>query len=154
MKKLFNKSSLELSTKKVLMLFVVILSCIITESFSIKPCGEFSSTANSQGDAPKVLTWGPQYSGNCVMDGASITFYPNGTGVFRSTVWTNHTHSGDTWHHTITVIDGNSSVLFTLYWDGPNHMNDDGSRYPFERSFSFDPNFFNIIYTAQASGSC
>jgi hypothetical protein len=130
---------------------MLILSFVNGQISAAKP----KYVSKHQEPAPKVITFGHMASGDCEMaDGSSITFNPNGTGVFRSVVWTNHTHSGDTWHHAISVKDANGSVLFNLNWDGPNHMNDDGSRYPFERSFNFDPQFFYLIQLASAGGNC
>ncbi len=75
--------------------------------------------------------------------GSTVTIYSDGNAKFEASVWTNHTHSGDTWQHILTFLDFRGLELFsspTLY--GPNHMND-GNPPPHYKWgpvwFKFDP---------------
>src|SRR5471030_4967 len=48
----------------------------------------------------KRFTFGELRSGDCVMAaGGTLDVFSDGHAAFTATVWTNHTHSGDTWHH-------------------------------------------------------
>ena len=105
----------------------------------------------------KTFTWPQINAGDCVMQaGSTLNIYSNGLWEFTAVVWTNHTHSGDTWEHSINVFDSNHNILWgTGPLDGPNHMNDDGTHYPFGPvRGTFDPNAFNASVTATAQGIC
>ena len=98
--------------------------------------------------------WGEIRRGNCVMeDGSQLTLYSDGLGKFNATTYTNHTHSGDCWHHLMFVTDSRDQFLFWAgFFDGPDHMNDGNPppRYSWERQFRFDPAKFDAASTGKA----
>lgn len=104
----------------------------------------------------KTFTWNEMTAGDCVLgNGSTVTVWADGNIKFTGVVWTNHTHSGDQWHHVITFQDYRGITLFSIRFDGPGHMNDDGSRYNFGPAWQrYDPRFFEQIAQATASGSC
>jgi hypothetical protein len=103
----------------------------------------------------KHYDFGELRSGDCVMQaGGKLDIFPDGHAEFRATVWTNHTHSGDTWHHHVYFKDAAGAVIFQIVLDGPNHMNDDGSRYAFSSNFNFPPGLYYAINLVAVQGSC
>lgn len=94
-------------------------------------------------------------AGNCVIAaGNKLDVFSDGHAEFRATVWTNHTHSGDTWHHHMFFKNAAGAVIFRIDLEGPNHMNDDGSRYAFSSNFNFPAAIYNEISTVSVSGEC
>jgi Family of unknown function (DUF6294) len=106
------------------------------------------------GPASKSATWAQINAGDCEQDNATITFNSDGTGNFNCTVWTHHTHTGDTWHSDFAVKDAAGTVLFGFHLDGPNHMNDDGTHYPWNANFGFDAALWPIIASVVQSCDC
>lgn len=104
----------------------------------------------------KTFTWGQLNAGDCVLgQGSTVTIWADGNIKFSGTVWTNHTHSGDQWHHIITFQDYRGLTIFTIKFEGPSHMNDDGTRYAFGPFWQkFDPKFFAAVSKATANGFC
>jgi hypothetical protein len=104
----------------------------------------------------KTFTWSEMTAGDCVLgNGSTVTVWADGNIKFSGVVWTNHTHSGDQWHHVITFQDYRGITLFSVRFDGPGHMNDDGSRYNFGPAWQkYDARFFDMIAQATASGAC
>jgi hypothetical protein len=94
-------------------------------------------------------------AGNCVIAaGNKLDVFSDGHAEFRATVWTNHTHSGDTWHHHMFFKNAAGAVIFRIDLEGPNHMNDDGSRYAFSSNFNFPAAIYNEISFVAVSGDC
>jgi len=94
-------------------------------------------------------------AGNCVIAaGSKLDVFSDGHAEFRATVWTNHTHSGDTWHHHLFFKNAAGGVIFRIDLEGPNHMNDDGSRYAFSSNFNFPPAVYNAISFVSVTGEC
>jgi|GEM_PF-6826481 hypothetical protein len=117
----------------------------------------FSLNAHFKSQIPsKTFNFNQMTAGDCVLaDGSTVTIWADGNIEFSGTVWTNHTHSGDQWHHIITFLDSRGLTLFTMRFEGPDHMNDDGTHYNFGPSWQkFDPKFFNDVSTATAKGFC
>jgi hypothetical protein len=103
----------------------------------------------------KIFKFEQMNAGNCVMQGGNtVEIFPDGRAVFTSTVWTTHTHSGDTWHHHIYFYNTVGVVIFQVSFDGPNHMNDDGTHYPFVREFNFPANIYLAINTVSMGAEC
>lgn len=103
----------------------------------------------------KTFTFNEQRAGDCVMQaGGTLDVYPDGHAEFHATVWTNHTHSGDTWHHHIYFNNAAGAVIFQVSFDGPGHMNDDGTHYAFNSVFRFPPQLYDAIYRVSAQGNC
>lgn len=104
----------------------------------------------------KIATYPQLNAGNCVMQaGSTFTMYSNGLWEFQATVWTTETHSGDTWEHFVNVFDSSNNFLWgTGNFYGPNHMNDDGTHYPFVVRGTFDPSKFDASSNTTAQGIC
>jgi hypothetical protein len=103
----------------------------------------------------KRYNFGELRSGDCVMQaGGTLDIYSDGRAVFNATVWTNHTHSGDTWQHHIYFTNAAGAVIFQITLDGPNHMNDDGTHYAFSSSFNFPAELFDAVNTISVRGDC
>ncbi len=114
------------------------------------------SSADAQ-VATKDYRWAAMHSGDCEMaDGSTLSFRADGSGVFSATTLTYHTHSGDVWHHQITVLSTDGRPLFVLpQWNSPRM--DDGNpppRYGWNAGFTFDPAVFYAIGSARANYSC
>lgn len=86
----------------------------------------------------------------------TLTFLSNGTGTWSCTTWTDHTHSGDTWAASFSVLAANGAGLFNLgEFRGPRM--DDGDpppRYGWSRGFAFNPDQFDAIASATEHYSC
>jgi len=94
-------------------------------------------------------------SGDCVIAaGNTLDVFSDGHAEFRATVWTNHTHSGDTWHHHVFFKNAAGAIIFKIDLEGPNHMNDDGTRYAFSSNFNFPAGIFNAVSFVSESGNC
>jgi len=94
-------------------------------------------------------------AGDCVLQtGSTVEVFPDGHAVFTSTVWTNHTSHGDTWHHHVYFNDANGVVIFQINFDGPRDMQDNGTHYPFVAGFNFPPGIYNAIATVSMGGEC
>lgn len=79
--------------------------------------------------------------------GSHLTYYPDGRSYFDAVVYTNHTHSGDTWHHLMWVADSADNFLMWFgFIDGPRM--DDGNpppKYPWHEEKHYDPKLFPRI---------
>ena|SRR5579862_2329459 len=104
----------------------------------------------------KTFTWGDIHAGDCEMlPGATLVLRSDGTGTFDARVLTHHTHSGDTWHRTMDGQNGAGVKLFSLgNFDGPDHMNDDGTIYTWHRDFGYDNSKFDATTTMMAHDQC
>ena len=106
--------------------------------------------------APKVVTynWTHLASGDCEMKDATATFRSNGTATFAAQVKTNHTHSGDVWHTTLTGETATGQTLFSIgTLDGPR-MDDNHGWYPWSKDFAFDPAPFALLGKTNMRHSC
>ena len=118
--------------------------------------------------AGRSITWDTITAGDCEMKpGSALAFYTDGTGTFDAEVLTHHTHSGDTWHAGFDVEDSQGKVLFRLgdhtehdcgddfwCWDGPNHMNDDGTVYSWHEDFTFDSSQYDAMSAVGRRDCC
>jgi len=133
------------------MLFIVSLN-------SLNHAAVASSTTDKEklrAQASKHYDFGELRSGDCVMQaGGKLDIFSDGHAEFRATVWTNHTHSGDTWHHHVYFKDAAGAVIFQITLEGPNHMNDDGTRYAFSSNFNFPAGLFGVVSVVAVEGSC
>lgn len=121
------------------------------------PCWLYPYHPMFLGSIPsKTYTWNQLTSGDCVLgEGSTVTIWADGNMKFSGVVWTNHTHSGDQWHHFIEFQDYRGFKLFTIKFEGPQHMNDDGTKYNFGPFWQkFDAQFFNEVAKATAHGFC
>jgi hypothetical protein len=118
--------------------------------------GELSQLVAAAGAAPVTLYWNPIHSGDCEMDDATLTFNPDGTGLFSATVLTYHTYSGDKWHIRFNIKNGPGYVLFREgEWTGPIMF--DGNPPPKRRwkvAFTYPWTFLQEISWATAYYSC
>lgn len=105
--------------------------------------------------ATKTSTWGQLNAGDCVMQAGSVlTLYSDNHATFQAVVWTNHTHSGDTWRHTINILNAGGGVVFSITLNGPDHMNDDGTHYAFSSSFGLPPGVYDAATNISVVGNC
>ena len=59
----------------------------------------------------KTFTWPQLNSGDDQMNaGSTLTIYSNGTAQFNCQTICFHTHSGDTWHHFLSVYGSNGQT--------------------------------------------
>lgn len=146
--------------KQALTFAVLFVFSATSSNFSNLPAGGSARASygiNHPGIRPekKTFTFNELRAGDCVIQaGGTLDVYPDGHAEFHATVWTNHTHSGDTWHHHIYFNDAAGVVIFQVSFDGPGHMNDDGTHYAFNSTFNFPAQIYNAIYTVSASGNC
>lgn len=101
----------------------------------------------------KEFTWPQLNVGDDQMNaGSKLTLYSNGTARFDCQTLCFHTHSGDTWHHFLSIYDINNNSLFTGgYFDSPRM--DDGNPppvYTWSAAFTFDPGKFDAAAKAVA----
>lgn len=104
----------------------------------------------------KTYSWNQMSAGDCVLAaGSSVTVYADGNVQFTGVVWTNHTSSGDIWHHTITFQDYRGITLFSLRFEGPGRMYANGAHWNFGPVWQrYNAQFFNAIARATATGAC
>lgn len=104
----------------------------------------------------KTFHFGLAGSGDCHQDNTYLVVNQNGVAGFSTTTWTDHTHSGDTWHATFLLeTDGGTILVTSPTFDSPRM--DDGNpppRYYWHASFSFDPNLYFSITQAAERASC
>jgi hypothetical protein len=109
----------------------------------------------------KVVTWPDNwFVGDCTMHGgATATFRSDGTGTFSARV--RSTDDDDEWKMEIVVRRGDGSFLFRLPPSPPGwitwyskKMPDDDTDYGWSFNFSFAPEFYNSIGSAQLGASC
>ncbi len=104
----------------------------------------------------KTVSWSNLSAGDCVEPSGTLTFYSDGTGVWSTTTYTNHTHSGDTWRSSFQVMTAQGAGLFNLgQWNSPRM--DDGNpppRYNWGDNFAFNPELFDAIGLVNQSYSC
>jgi Family of unknown function (DUF6294) len=95
----------------------------------------------------KTATWPELHVGDCQQDGGTLTLNSDGSGSFRATVLTYHTHFGDVWHSTFRFRTTSGFNLFSRgAYDGPRM--DDGDpppHYIMFASIGFDPAAFDLI---------
>lgn len=101
-----------------------------------------------------TLTWPHMTAGDCEMQGASVTFRSNGTGTFASQVRTDHTHSGDVWHATISGRNAGGQTVVGLPTFDSMRMDDDHPYYQWTVNFEFDPSRFGQIASADMHKAC
>jgi len=101
----------------------------------------------------KEFTWPQLNLGDDQMNaGSKLTLYSNGTARFDCQTLCFKTHSGDVWHHFLSVYDANNKALFSGgYFDSPRM--DDGNPppvYTWSAAFTFDPGKFDAAAIANA----
>ena len=103
----------------------------------------------------KQYDFGTLREGDCERTDGLLIFNADGTGHWSCKVKTYHTHSGDTWHIVFWIQSQAHKHLLSLgTWDGPRHMNDDGTVYSWERDFTFPADKFAAIYEVLSMESC
>jgi Family of unknown function (DUF6294) len=110
----------------------------------------------------KRLTWQDDiHVGDCAMHGATITFYPHGTGHFEAQVMTNHTTTSDIWSQTSWVKGPGGVLLFTIdNHEGPKMPSRNkpfpgpSSWYSFYYDFTFPRNLYDQIEKVEGSCGC
>ena len=100
------------------------------------------------------LTWGHMSSGDCEMQDAKVTFSSYGAGTFTSQVKTNHTHSGDVWHATITAENASGQGLASLPTFDSVRMDDNHPWYNWTVNFQYNAASFPQITKANISNKC
>lgn len=107
--------------------------------------------------AGRIYEWPEIRRGNCVMQaGSTLTIDEYGHAYFRAVVWTTHTHSGDTWQHSLIFLNQAKQYIFVAATKGPNHMNDGDPppHYNFVWDFAFSPDIFPAITEVIAYSRC
>ena len=122
-------------------------------------CSKWSAQASVTAPAEpppqtKSLSWGHMSAGDCEMQAATVTFDSNGAGTFTSQVKTDHTHSGDVWHATITAENASGQGLFGLPTFDSMRMDDNHPWYSWSVDFQYDPANFPQIVKANMSHQC
>jgi hypothetical protein len=100
------------------------------------------------------LTFPHIAKGDCELDGATIQFKSNGAGQFSARVRTNHTHSGDVWHTTITGRNHAGQTIVSLPTFDSTRMDDNHGYYPWTVYFEFDPTKWSQIESAHSENGC
>jgi len=110
--------------------------------------------APSTAASPFVVSWKPMHAGDCVMQNASVAFHSDGYAIVTAQVKTNHTHSGDIWHATISAQDANGKTLFTSPTLNTFRMDDNHPWYNWRAIFRTDYKDFSKIRAAKMKHSC
>ena len=101
---------------------------------------------------PKRFEWVDQRAGDCHLSGV-LTLFPDGKARWAATSWTDHTVSGDIWHETLQVLDGQKHPLFGFgVWDSDRMFV--GDRDNWSKESTFPAGFFDNAAGAESSGSC
>jgi len=102
----------------------------------------------------KAVGWGQLSAGDCHQSGGALTFNSDGTGLFACTTWTDHTHSGDYWHSSFSVLNSAGAVIFTLGQYNSPRMSDGGPSYYWTQAFTFQAAQYDAIASVTQTYSC
>jgi hypothetical protein len=121
-------------------------STILTEEFALAQLND--------GLQSKTFTWNEIRAGDCHEVSGTVLLVSDGRGKFTCTTWTDHTHSGDVWHASFTVLDRFGLTLFQFGGFDSPRMNDGGPRYPWEADFNYPAQHFDAAVSITQYSSC
>lgn len=117
--------------------------------------GRLEKAVSKNEAASKSIVFGKLTVGDCVEEaGATLIFETDGRAGWSCVTFTNHTHSGDIWHATFVIKDEFNVKLFQLPTVSGPKMNDDGTKYHWERVFTYDANLFDRLSFVDYTFSC
>jgi hypothetical protein len=95
----------------------------------------------------------PMFVGDCIMEGgAQVTFSQDVRALFHARVRTSGSVLGDTWHQRFFVKSRSGRELFRFGFD--RDLGDGGPDRDFDGSFSFNPDFFDLLIHVDWQGEC
>ena len=145
MKGMYKNSWGEPLKKKILFLLFMFV-CLTTSCFTQVVAPKSFAKPDIKQHEPVVFTLSDIETGDCTMSHFTVTFSPNGVCTLAGITWANQTHTGDVFKFDLITTDtkGNK-ILSSPMFAWPDHINDNGTHYPYLRTFNFNPETLPLI---------
>lgn len=101
----------------------------------------------------RVFTFGSLVAGDCGQFKGTMHFYPDGTGLYECTSYTDSTNRGDIWHSHFDLENAGGGILFTCETaDSPTMWPD--KFYQWGWTFSYPSSIYTQIAQIVQRYSC